>query len=124
MKQMGTSILVTCLSDAVGAHLAEEMSSLLGLFYASCKDIVEYDLFDSKAILKNCGLRYLKQREKSALKSVSQYEGAVIYVDYQLFKSGSVAFKNVHPCIYLRLPKQKLEKNDALNKIAFETRDK
>ena len=123
MEKLGTSILITSLNDQAGSALAQKLSQLLGLHFASCKDIVEYDLFDSDAILTKCGVQYFEQREKSALSDISSYENSVIYIDYDLIKNNLAIFDQIHPRIFLNFPKRKLSKDAVLNIIAFEERN-
>ena len=124
MKELGTSILITSLNVAMGASLTEKLANLLSLHYASCKDVVEYDLFDSKAMLNNCGLTYLKKRERSALRGVAEYENSVIFIDYDLLWHNYDLFHHIHPMIYLRFSKHKLSKDDAISSISYEERNK
>ena len=122
MKNLGTSILITSLDNSVGAQLAESLSNLLGMHFASCKDIVEYDLFDSDAILNKCGVDYFEKREKAALAAVAAYENAIIYVDYDLMKNNLAIFNDIHPSIFLCIAKKKMPKTEVLSLLAYEER--
>lgn len=124
MKKLGTSILITSLNTAMGAALTEKLANLLSLHYASCKEIVEYDLFDSKAILDNCGVAYLKKRERSALRNVADYENSIIFIDYDLLWHNYDLFNDFHPLVYLRVSKRKLSKSDVISAISYDERDK
>lgn len=123
MKKMGSSILIASLNQGGGAKLAEKLADALSLHFADCKEIIEYDLFDSEAILDKCGIAYLEKREKSVMKNIAIYENSVIFIDYDLFKNNHVIFKNMHPFIYLAFKKSKLTKADAINKLAYDERD-
>lgn len=122
MENLGTSILITSLNNSVGAALAESLSNLLGMHFASCKDIVEYDLFDGDAILNKCGIDYFEKREKAALSAVAAYENAIIYIDYDLLKNNLAIFNNIHPRVFLCTPKKKMPKDEVLSVLAYEER--
>ncbi len=124
MEKLGTSILITSLNTTIGAALTQKLANLLSLHYASCKDVVEYDLFDSKAILNNCGITYLKKRERSALRGVAAYENSVIFIDYDLLWHNYDLFNDFHPLIYLRFNKKKLSKDDVISALSYEERNK
>ncbi len=125
MKNLGTSILILCLNERIAASLAKGLADCLGLHFASAKEIVSYDLFDPEAILQKCGKTYFRQREKASLKGLSNYEDSVIFVNYDLFINNKTIFKRIHPKVYLKLAKRKLDKkDDVISIIAFEERDK
>ena len=110
MKNLGTSILILCLNERIAASLAKGLADCLGLHFASAKEIVSYDLFDPEAILQKCGKTYFRQREKASLKGLSNYEDSVIFVNYDLFINNQTIFKRIHPKVYLKLAKRKLDK--------------
>lgn len=119
MEKLGTSILITCLDEEVGNKLSQQFADFLGLHFACCKEIIEYDLFDSGAILQKCGQDYLAKREKSVMKDISNYEDSVIFINYDLYQNNLSLFENLHPSIYLHLPKRKLSAKEAINTIAY-----
>ncbi len=123
--KVGTSLLVLCLNEKIGKKLANSLADVLGLHFASGREIVAYELFDENDIIQKCGIAYFKKREKSALKGLALYEDSVIFLTYDLFVNNKSIFKKIYPKIYLKLSKEKLEKQkDTINVLAFEERDK
>ena len=120
MEKLGTSILITCLDDVVGSNLAQQFANFLGLHFACCKEIIEYDLFDSGAILQKCGAEYFAKREQSVMKDISRYEDSVIFINFDLYKNNIKLFKDIHPSIYLNLPKKKLSVKETVNSIEYD----
>lgn len=122
MEKLGTSILITCLDEEVGSKLSQQFADLLGLHFACCKEILEYDLFDSGAILQKCGVEYLAKRERSVMRDISHYEDSVIFINYDLFQNNTSQFETLHPKIFLNLPKRKLSSKEKINAIAYSER--
>lgn len=122
MEKLGTSILIVCLDEEIGNKLSQQFADFLGLHFACCKEIIEYDLFDSGAILQKCGIDYLNKREKSVMNNISHYENSVIFMNFDLYQNNISLFENLHPSIYLNLPKKKLSKKETINSISYETR--
>ena len=53
------------------------------------------------------------------------YEDTIIFLNYDLFVNNQTIFKTLHPKLYFKLPKRKLDKKtDPISLIAFEERDK
>lgn len=122
MEKLGTSILIICLDEEVGSKLSQQFADFLGLHYACCKDIIEYDLFDSGAILQKCGAEYLSKREKSVMRDIVHYEDSVIFANFDLYQNNLSMFEKLHPSIYLSLPKRKLSAKETVNSIVYENR--
>lgn len=123
MEKLGTSILIICLDEEVGNKLSQQFADILGLHYACCKEIIEYDLFDSGAILQKCGAEYLAKREAAVMKDISHYEDSVIFINFDLYQNNLAMFEKLHPSIYLSLPKRKLSAKEAVNAIAYDNRN-
>ncbi len=123
MKKLSDSILIVSLNEIEGKSLAQDLANTLNLHYASCKEILEYDLFDSGAILEKCGIAYLNKREKSIMKDISMYENSLIFISYDLLQNNLRIFEKIYPKIFLKFPKRKLSKNDTINLIAYEERN-
>lgn len=125
MEKLGSSILVLCLNERAGSNLSKSLADNLGLHFASAKDIVAYELFDANEMLEKCGKAYFKKREKSSLKGLAGYDDTIIFLSYDLFVNNQTIFKTLHPKLYFKLPKRKLDKKtDPISLIAFEERDK
>ena len=121
--KLSTSILIVSLNKQIGKMLSLQLANSLNMHFADCKELIEYDLFDSGAILQKCGIEYLTKREKSVVRDIATYENSIIFVEYDIYKSNLELLNQIHPSIYLRCPKRKLEKTEAINQIAFEERD-
>lgn len=122
--KLGTSILITSLNKEIGQVLSSQLANVLGMHYADCKELIEYDLFDSGAILQKCGIEYLTKRERSVIRDIATYENSVIFVEYDIYKNNYELLRKIHPSIYLKCAKRKLSKTEPINEIAFEDRDK
>jgi len=124
MKKFKQSILVVCLNSEVGQEVAHSLADNLNMLYANCKDIVNYEVFDSKSVIEKCGIDYFEKKEKSAIKHISKYENSVIFVDYDYFIKGYNYFINNCTFVYLKAKKKQILKDDIINNLAFEERDK
>ena len=79
--KLGTSILIVSLNKEIGNVLSSQLANVLSMHFADCKELIEYDLFDSGAILEKCGIEYLTKREKSVVRGIATYEKSVIFVE-------------------------------------------
>ena len=123
MKEYKQNILVVCLNDKLGQEIAHSLGDYLGILYASCREIVNYEVFDSKAVLEKCGIEYFQKKEKSAIKNVSKFENCVIFVDYEYFNKGYDYFIKSCNFVYVKAKKKQLDTDDTINLMAFEERD-
>lgn len=121
MKEYKQSILIVCLNEQFGQEVAKILADKLGMLFASCKDIVDYEVFDTKQVLEKCGIEYFQKKEKGALKHISKFENAVIFVDYEYFAKGYEYFSSNCNFIYLKAKKKQIS-NSVINEIAFEER--
>lgn len=126
MKKQRTplNIVLLCLDHNFCKSVARELSSRLGMFFSDCKDLIEYDLMDSQAILANCGIAYLKEREKSAIKNMLNFSNSVLSCDYDIFKHNRRCFTKKTFLVFLRLPQKCLDKKEMINDIAFASHEK
>ena len=124
MMKFKQSILVVCMKDKEGQEVAKLLADSLSMLYASCKELVEYEVFDANAVIDKCGMEYFEEQEKKAIKHVSKYENCVIFVDYEYFFKGYDYFKENSTVVYLKLKKKDLSKElDVVNLLAFEERN-
>ena len=116
------NVILLSLNSSFCKDVAAELASELGMFFSDCKDLVEYELLDSKAIMENCGLDYLKKREAQALKHTLIFENSVFSCDFDLFKNNKKLFTKKSLLCYLQLPEKCFNK-DAINNLAFDSRN-
>lgn len=122
--KLGTSILIVSLNKEIGNVLSSQLANVLSMHFADCKELIEYDLFDSGAILEKCGIEYLTKREKSVVRDIATYENSVIFVEYDIYKNNYELLNKISPSIYLKFPKRKLAKTEPISELDFEQRDK
>ena len=124
MKEFKQNILIVCLNDDLGQVTSKELAESLGMLFASCKDIVDYEVFDAKAVIEKCGIEYFEDREQKVLEHIADYENCVISTDYDYFLKGESLFARKCNLLYLRVKKKQLSKDDSINMLAYEERDK
>ena len=124
MKEYKQSILIVCLNSNIGQEVAHTLADNLNMLFANCRDIVNYEVFDSKSVIEKCGLEYFQKKEQSAIKHISKYENSVIFVDYEYFLKGYNYFINNCNFVYIKIKKKQLSVDDDINFLAFEERDK
>ena len=126
MKKQRTplNIVLLCLDHTFCKSVARELSSRLGMFFSDCKDLIEYDLVDSQAVLANCGIVYLKERERSAIKNMLNFSSSVLSCDFDIFKHNRRCFTKKSLLVFLRLPQKCLDKKETINDIAFSSHEK
>ena len=124
MREFKQSILIVCLNDKIGQEISIVLADKLNMLFANSKEIVNYEVFDSKSVIEKCGLEYFEKKELKSLKHISNYENAVVCVDYDYFTKGEEFFKKTCNFVFVRIKKKQLEDDDTINMIAFEERDK
>ena len=123
MKDYKQSILVVCLDEKKGQEVAHFLADELGMLFASCKDIVNYEVFDTKAVIEKCGVDYFEKKEISAIKHIAKYENSVIFVDYEYFNKGYNYFISNCNFVFVKAKKKQLDKEEQINLLAFEERE-
>ena len=114
------NILLISLDDKFAKSVAVKLADALDMFIADTRELIEYDLVDSKTVLKTCGLEYLKKRERKTVDKISTYENTVITINIDIFKEYFEHFKN-SIVIYLRRKQKQISKT--VNKIGFDNYD-
>lgn len=118
-----SNILVVCLDQKFGVEVAKAFADTVSMLFADCKDLIEYDLFDSKQVLSQCGQEYYDMREKQVVKHVCQYENALIFSSYDLFVHNREEFLKNSTLFYIRLPQKALPESETISRLAYEDRD-
>ena len=116
-------IVFICLNEEFGREVSKELADTLSMHFADCKELIEYDLFNSGEVLKQCGEEYYLKREQKVIKMICSYENSLMFVGYDIFNHNVDTFKRYATRVYLRLPEKLLSKKDVLNGIAYESRD-
>jgi len=119
-KQDIINILLVSLDDKFAKNVSGMLADNLDMFVADCKELIEYDLVDSKNVLKTCGLEYLKKREKKVIKNCASYENTVLTINIDLFKNYSDLFDR-SLVVYLRRKRKAISK--VVNVIGYENYD-
>lgn len=114
------NILLISLDEKFAKNVALQLANSLDMFIADTKELIEYDLSDSKEVLKTCGLEYLKKRERKVVVKVSQYENTILTIGIDLFKDYYECFENSF-IIYIGRKQKYITKT--INKIEYENYD-
>ena len=122
-KELKNSILFVCLNDSFGKSLSQRFAEALSMHFVDTKELIEYDLFNSEAVLKNCGEEYYLMRERRVVKMACSYENTVIFASYDIFNHNQDIFQKSCTKVYLRLSKKNLSNLDKLSFLAFDSRD-
>ena len=117
-------ILFVCLDEKFGEEVSRAFADSLNLHFANCKELIEYDLFNSGAVLSQCGEDYYLMREKKVIESTCSYEESVMFSNYDIYSHNKEIFSKYSTKIYLNLPKKLLSNDETINKLDFDMRDK
>lgn len=119
-KQDIVNILLVSLDEKFAKNVAKKLANILDMFFVDCHELIEYDLVDSKTVLKTCGIEYLKKREKKVIENSSEYENTILTIGVTLFKEYTLFFER-SVVIYLKRPLKAVTKT--VNKIEYENYD-
>ena len=122
-SKLKNSILLICLNESFGKSLSKSFADSLSMHFADCKELVEYDLFNSGQILSECGKDYYLMREKKVVMMTCGYENTVMFADYDIFNHNKEVFNNRSTTVFLKVPKQCLTEKDMISLLAFDIRD-
>lgn len=116
------NVVLVCLDLDFAKNVSAALAAMLDMNFTDLKDYIEYELLDSGAILENCGLQYLKKREKSALKSALVFENTILTCNFNILKEYSSLFNKNVVC-YLALPEKDINKKYVTDRLAFVSHD-
>lgn len=122
-SKIKSSILFVCLNESFGKEICKDLAESLLMHFADCKELVEYDLFNSGELLSQFGEEYYLMREKKVIKMTCSYENSLMFSNYDIFNHNKDIFSQKATKVYLKLPKKLLPENDKINLIAYETHD-
>lgn len=115
--------------------IANQISQKFDMFFLDVKDLIQYNLIDTKNVKSICGEEYLQKEENKIALSVKNYVNTLINFPHELFLKdhNSNQLKESAITIYLRLDKKTLNNlnktknatnNLDLSLIAFKELDK
>lgn len=113
------NIVLVSLADKFCKGVAVSLASKLDMYNLDAKDMVVYDLINPKEVLEKCGIEYLKKRERGVISSMSEFQNAVISINFDLFKDNFDLFEKSCVC-YLFLPHDFAE--GTINEIDYKFR--
>ena len=119
-NQCPINVIMVSLDEKFCKKVAKSLSDRLSMFFADCKEMVEYDLINPKEVLEKCGLEYFKKRERAVINNCSQYQNTVVSIDADVFLENTDLFDK-SLIIYLRLDKTKVSL--IVNRLSFEGYD-
>ena len=78
------------------------LANKLDMFFVDVKELIEYDLVNSKEALLRCGKEYIEKEERKTVRNVSEYENTVVNIPYDLFVNNRDFFKNNNINIFIK----------------------
>ena len=78
------------------------LADKLDIFFVDVKELIEYDLVNSKEALLRCGKEYIEKEERKTVRNVSEYENTVVNIPYDLFVNNRDFFKNNNINIFIK----------------------
>ena len=106
-------------------NVANELAKKFDMFFLDVKDLIEYNLMDTKNVKVTCGLEYFEKVEKKIALSVTEYENTVINFPYSLFLNAN--FSNLLSrralTVFIKMDKETLVKENfrkGENKLSIE----
>ncbi len=121
-KSYKNNLLFVCLNEKFGETISKSFASELSLHFGNCKELIEYDLFNSGEIIKQFGQEYYLKKEKKVIETICNYENMLIFTNFDIFFHNILTFKKYCLIIYLNIPKKLLSSKDVVNKLAYEGR--
>ena len=108
---MKSNIIVVGLDYTFAGQICLNIANKFDMFFLDVKDLIEYNLINSKNVEKLCGVEYLKQEQKTIAISAKNYENTVINFPYSLFLDNDIAGEvTVNSLVvFLKMEKQVLE---------------
>lgn len=122
---MKNNILLVGLDYDFVKNVANELAKKFDMFFLDVKDLIEYNLMDTKNVKVTCGIEYFEKVEKKIALSVTEYENTVINFPYSLFLNAN--FSNLLSrralTVFIKMDKETLVKENfrkGENKLSIE----
>lgn len=123
LEGLKDKILFICLDEKLGENVSRIFADSLNMHYASCRDLIEYDLFNSQAVFKECGEEYYLMREKKVAKMACGYENSIMFATYDIYLHSRDVFDKLSTKIYIKIPEKLLSSEYPINKMNYTERD-
>lgn len=78
------------------------LADKLDMFFVDVKELIEYDLVNSKEALLRCGKEYIEKEERKTVRNVSEYENSVVNIPYDIFITNRDFFKAGNINIFIK----------------------
>ena len=123
MKELKDKLLFICLDEKIGESVSKAFADSLNMHFACCKDLIEYDLFNSQAVYKECGEEYYLMREKKVAKMACGYENSVMFATYDIYLHSKEVFDKLSTKIYIKIPEKLISNEYPISKLNYTERD-
>ena len=78
------------------------LADKLDMFFVDVKELIEYDLVNSREALLRCGKEYIEKEERKTVRNVSEYENTVVNIPYDIFVNNRDFFKENNINIFIK----------------------
>lgn len=123
MEELKDKILFICLDEKLGEDVSKSFADSLNMHYANCRELIEYDLFNSQAVYNECGEEYYLMRERKVAKMTCGYENSVMFANYDIYQHSKEIFDKLSTKIYIKIPEKTLSNEYPFSKMNYIERD-
>ena len=123
MEELKDKILFICLDEKLGECVSREFAESLSMHFANCRELIEYDLFNSQAVFSQCGEEYYLMRERKVAKMACGYENSVMFASYDIYHHSKEIFDKFATKIYIKIPEKQLSNEYTISKLNYTERD-
>ena len=122
---MSKIITLVSLFPKQTAEIADEVCDILNKFLLVASDLVDYEISDKTEMENTCGKDYLDKCINKVLSSITDYENAIVAMDYNLLFRPKILerFKEKTNIVFIKLDKD-YEQLLAKDYATFEDREK
>ena len=122
---MSKIITLVSLFPKQTAEIADEVCDILNKFLLVASDLVDYEISDKTEMENTCGKDYLDKCINKVLSSITDYENAIVAMDYNLLFRPKILerFKEKTNIVFIKLDKD-YEQLLAKDYATFEEREK
>lgn len=122
-KKNFDKIVLVSLCDDFSNQLGKAISQDLDMVFCDAKELVEYELFDKKAIEELCSVDYLKTRERRVMKHIASFENVVVSISFDYLMRNLHLLHHNSLIVFVKLSKSFVKENGQLvDLIVFEDR--
>ncbi len=123
LEELKEKILFICLDEKLGESVSKEFADNLSMHFANCRELIEYDLFNSQAVFSQCGEEYYLMRERKVAKMACGYENSVMFATYDIYHHSKEIFDKFATKIYIKIPEKQLSNEYTISKLNYTERD-